>query len=77
MEEEDVFELANSLPYDVFYIPEKKQVPEAFVVGSSNNVFKPTSDHWFVFFTNEGVRKGYEEAALSIINETLSTLNYE
>lgn len=72
--EEDITELIKNLPCDVIFLPQKKEPLETFVVGSSKEVFNPVSENWFMFFTNDKTRKSYEETAISIIDEALSTL---
>jgi hypothetical protein len=74
MEEREIIELANSLPYDVFFIPQKDELPEAFVIGHQENAFDPMSANWFIFFPNASTRAYYECRALENINRRLSTI---
>jgi hypothetical protein len=58
--EEDIVEIINNLPCDMLYLPEKKTPLETFIIGSTADIFNPSSEKWFIFFTNEKVRKYYE-----------------
>ena len=72
--EEDIVEIINNLPCDMLYLPEKKTPLETFIIGSTADIFNPSSEKWFIFFTNEKVRKYYEDSAISLLDETLNTL---